>query len=78
MNWPWVYMHSTHLPPPQPLILDLKKKKKRQTALGGKRRGLHMDTLPLFQASTTTYKEVSPELLVPPLGKEGQGATRCQ
>ena len=76
MNWPWVYMHSTHLPPPQPLILDLKKK--RQTALGGKRRGLHMDTLPLFQASTTTYKEVSPELLVPPLGKEGQGATRCQ
>jgi len=22
-------MHSTHLPPPQPLILDLKKKKKK-------------------------------------------------
>ena len=28
--------------------------------------------LPLFQASTATYKEVSPEPLVPPLGKEGQ------
>ena len=49
-------------------IKKKKKKKKRQTALAGKRRGLHLDTLPLLQASTVTYKEVSSE----PLGKEGQ------
>lgn len=31
-----------------------------------------MDTLPLFQDNAVTYKEVSPEPLIPPLGKEGK------